>query len=72
MYVYVLLPHFYLEGKVLSETMFLPLVPVDGVEYFFGGKGMFLCFMFSRIVPVDCGHGPILQDQCNKDRAIFQ
>ncbi len=24
--------------------MFLPFVPVDGVEYFLGRKGMFLCF----------------------------
>jgi hypothetical protein len=52
--IHVLLPTFYLGAKCMSKTMFLPLVPVDNVKYFFGGKGMFLCFfMFSQTVHVD-------------------
>ncbi len=51
--MYVFLPHIYLGAKGMSKTMFLPLVPMDGVEYFLGGKGMFMCFMFSQTMPVD-------------------
>jgi hypothetical protein len=58
MCMYVLLPPFYLDAKGMSETMFLPLVPVDGTEYFLGGEGMmFLCFyVFTNC---DCGHSLI-------------
>jgi hypothetical protein len=42
--MYELLSPFYLGAKGMTKTMFLPLVPVDRVEYFLGGKGMFLCF----------------------------
>jgi hypothetical protein len=45
--IHVLLPTFYLGA-------FLPLVPVDNVKYFLGGKGMFLCFyVFTNCA---CGH----------------
>ncbi len=37
--------------KTVCECVIFLCAPVDGVEYFRGGKGVF--FMFSEAVPVD-------------------